>query len=357
MNKTAAKMRQASQRSNAAAGAADEDAPNKKIRLVNPVSHHWASFIFGNSTICPAVVQEGEARGLTLAICGAGPSLAETADEYLPRCDHVWGCNSAAIYLGDQGHKVTHAFTVDQTAHMVEEWYSAPDLHYLLASTVHPHLTQYLQGKGRTTTFFHNYVGVPERAVELVIGWEPTSERSGACEAQTVVMTYEDWLYSAFYQPTVRLGSGLNAVSRAIDLACYMGYKEVYALGADCALRPKVPQPPSELGTEAHQRWLEDTQMHADGGNALRSGATPVTLTGQIDGRWWTTKPDMAITAVWLVKMAQALPHLHLIGDTLPNALMGKDDAFLQRLPMLTHADGTPITYDFSLQKGYTGLV
>ena len=71
--------------------------------------------------------------------------------------------------------------------------------------------------------------------------------------------------------------------------------------------------------------------MHADGGHALASGATAVTLGALIDGRHWETKPDMVITAQWLVRMKRALgDRLTLVGDTLPNALMDKDPVFLE---------------------------
>jgi len=99
-------------------------------------------------------------------------------------------------------------------------------------------------------------------------------------------------------------------------------------------------------------KWLEEgTEMHADGGSALASEATAVTLVGTIDGRDWETKPDLIISAIWLVKMAQAIKQLELIGDTLPNALMDKDDDFLfQRLPNLTGPGGEvrPVVVDQS---------
>ena len=60
-----------------------------------------------------------------------------------------------------------------------------------------------------------------------------------------------------------------------------------------------APAPKPEEGPEAHNRWLrESVVMHADGGHALTSGATAITLTGVIDGREWLTKPDM-ITELW----------------------------------------------------------
>ena len=342
------------------------EAPNF-IELTNPCRPNFPAFIAGNATVCKQVAVQNSAKGEHIVICGAGPSLADHAAEYCPDADQVWGCNSATTWLADNGHRVTHGFTVDQTPHMVEEWYTAPDVHYLLASTCHPHLVEYLMDKGREITFFHNFVGIDERPVELDL--DPDDDPTEWYEGDEVVvvtstdtgaektvrrMAYEDWMYSTLYDPTCRVGSGLNATTRAIDLACYVGAGRITALGADCALRQKRSCPATPYGSPEHLKWLnEDTIMHVDGGNALASEATPMTLTGTIDGREWTTKPDMIITAVWLVQMARALDELEIIGDTLPNALMDKDQDFLDSLPHLPGPDGNPLHFDIAVQGGF----
>lgn len=96
--------------------------------------------------------------------------------------------------------------------------------------------------------------------------------------------------------------------------------------------------------------------MHADGGNALSSGATPVTVGGLIDSgtpgtelrnghaRHWETKPDMMISAVFLVRMRRNYgARLRLMGDTLPNAIRNKTDEYLDLLPSLTDGNGNII--------------
>src|SRR5207248_3158097 len=160
--------------------------------LENPMSNNYEAFIVGNAQSCDHVVEKDSAEGQTLVICGAGPSLREEAAEWCPKCDQVWGCNSAMTYLAEHGHKVTHGFTVDQQAAMVEEWVSAPDVEYLLASTVHPHLTEYLISKNRTLRFFHNFVGLKNPPVQ----W-PDENGVDRIEA------YEDWLYMLLYPGTV----------------------------------------------------------------------------------------------------------------------------------------------------------
>lgn len=283
------------------------------------------------------VVREGSAKGQHVVICGAGPTLRDHAAEWCGKADQVWGVNSALPWLHANGHKVTHGLTVDQTPHMCAEWFNAPDVEYLVATTIHPHLADHLTKRGRAIRYFNNFVGLRQRPV---IGL--------AADGTRRAMDYETWLYSILFQGTIRAGSGLNSVTRAIDVAFFMGFDRVTVLGADCALRAPAPLPESvERGSDAHVEWLKTVEMHADGGNALSSDATPLTFGGEIDGRHWTTKPDMMVSAVWLRKMANRwAPRLELIGDTLPNALAGKDEAFLARLPTLTDATGKAVPID-----------
>lgn len=330
------------------------------IRLENPVSDHFESFIIGNAAeyqkrfppkdppnlgltnakgervklpYCDKVVEPGIGEGKTLVICGAGPSLKEEAAEWCAKGDDVWGCNSALPWLVEQGHKVTHGFTVDQTTEMLGEWASAPaGVEYLLANTVHPHLTSYLMDMGRDVTFFSNFVGVKKPDVS----WPDVN---GVVQS----MCYEEWLYQVLYAGTIRAGSGLNAVTRAIDVGLYMGYDQIIVLGADCCLRfDKKPPEGVEPESAEFMDWLRtETVMHADGGNALASNATPVVMVGEIDGRLFAVKPDLVITAVWLVVMRRKLEgRLKIIGDGLPNALKHKSNKFLERMPKLVDGNG-----------------
>lgn len=347
-------------------------ADGPEIKLQSPTANHHESFILGNAIQCahiirermvddpevqatspdapvmeyvtrcvraamdrcddPPVVKDNIATGQHVVICGAGPSLVANTAEYCSKADALWGCNSALTWLVANGYHPTHGFAIDQTPEMLTEWYTAPDVEYLLASTVHVHLTEYLRQKGRRVRFFHNYVGIAKQPVE----W---ADASGVMKRSE----YEDWLYALLFPGTIRAGSGLNAVTRAIDVAICMGYETITVLGADCALNVKKPKPVGvEIGSDEHIRWLkEDVQMHADGGHALASGATMLTMEGEIDGRLWTSKPDLLISAVFLAQMHKKLKgRLRLIGDTLPVALLGKSDKFLARLPGLVGTNG-----------------
>jgi hypothetical protein len=188
-----------------------------------------------------------------------------------------------------------------------------------------------------------------------------------------MLIGYEDWLYQSLYPTTIRTGSGLNSVNRAIDLAIFMGFARITVLGADCALRFKTVPPPDMInGSPEHLRWLrEEVTMHANGGHGMAANSTPLVLWGRIDGRDWLTKPDMVISATWLEKTRQKFwPYsrpfvdlaeadalaeriegekvgirgrVELIGDTLPVALKDKPDEYLHTLPAMTNAKGEPL--------------
>lgn len=316
------------------------------VKLQNPVSSQFRAFIVGNAQHCDAVVEKDSAKGQTLVLCGAGPSLVDHAAEYCNSADQLWACNSALTWLIDNGYKPTHAITVDQTPEMCKEWVTAPDVEYLLASSVNPNLVEFLLAKERRIRFFHNFVGVKERPVS----WD---DEHGVKQ----IMSYEQWLYCTLYPPTVACGSGLNTVTRALDVAEIMGFEHIIVLGADCSLRVKKPPPKLPPEDPEYQRWLrEDTTMHADGGNALASNATALTMGAVIDagtpdetvregfGRHWETKVDLMISALWLLTLERkSNGRIVVVGDTLPNALRMKNKEYLSRLPTLVDHNGVPI--------------
>lgn len=319
------------------------------VKLDNPMRSKFESFIFANAQVCDLVVEPDTAKGQTIVICGAGPSLRDTADEWTRRGDQVWGCNSAAMWLHENGYPITHAFTVDQTPGMLEEWQAAPPVEYLLASSCHPHLAPYLLARDRTVRFFHNFLGIRKPPVEYCeCGHDhspPVVEGAahGNCtecdctDYQPRRMSYEDWLYALLYPATCRSGTALNSVMRAWDVAQFVGAEETVILGADCAIKFDKPPPKGALvGSPEHIEWLtKHGVMHADGSHPLRSGATPITFDGTIDGRLWVTKPDMAVTAYEMEKLRRMVGRkkLRIVGDVLPNAIQNKPDAWLERLP------------------------
>jgi sulfur transfer protein SufE len=286
------------------------------------------------------VVQPNSAKGQTLVLCGAGPSLKEHIDEYAPKADQIWGCNSAVTWLHKQGYNPTHGLTVDQTAHMYLEWRDAPeDIEYLVASTIHPHLADMLVNRGSRFKYFNNYVGMKGQHIT----WPDANGKDRT-------MSREEWVYALLFPGTIQAGSGLNTVNRAIDVAQHMGFEKIFVLGADCAMQIKgKPKKGLAPGSPEQLAYLKKQSVfHVDGGHALASEATALILEAEIDGRFWTSKFDLCISAVWLGRQEKASKgQVELIGDTLPNFIKDRPPEWIARLPSLMDSTGSAIKIPF----------
>ena len=252
------------------------------IELTNPMQDQFAGFITANRDF-PSItmVVPDSCRGKSLAICGAGPSLA-AAD--ITGVDDIFACNSALPYLMDRGVRVTGAVGIDQTPGLLREWQRTFDVPYYVASSCSPDLIAHLRADGRECRFFHNAVGIPDEVEFYKRTWP---------------------------HPMFMVGQGQTVVSRFVYVARWMGYDRVDVYGADCAL------------------GAEDV-AHANGEHVATAYHNPLIMQGVIDGRTWRTRPDMlrdAVTLARLVRDTQGA--VRLMGDTLPVALIGKDDAFL----------------------------
>src|SRR3990167_2093685 len=90
------------------------------IELASPVQDQLAGFVAANRRTVPLeVVREGVYAGQTVAICGAGPSLAH---ETIRGVDQVFACNSGLPYLVSRGVTVTAGVGIDQTPGLLREW-------------------------------------------------------------------------------------------------------------------------------------------------------------------------------------------------------------------------------------------
>ena len=285
-----------------------------RVQLTNPTSGNWDSFIEDNAALAPRedgklrVARPNARSGKHVVICGAGPSLrGEDSRRALENAiGQVWGCNSAMGWLAEHGLPVTHGFAIDQTDGLLNEWAQVENARYYLATSCNPMLVKHLLAHGKHVTFFHNFVGSPR----------------------------EFELYTRLWPSTVMVGDGLNSVNRAACLARFLGYARITILGADCG-------------------WKADEPFHANGDSPTAHGATPVVLTGEIDGRRWHTKPDMLFSAVALVKWARSMGNrVRIVGDTLVNALMDKPKAFLDRVAVLGDLDRMPGMTERAVPKG-----
>ena len=250
----------------------------------------------------------------TVLICGAGPSLRDLLDQW-PLVDEVWACNSALPYLADRGMQVTHGFAIHQGDTLVApgEWDRTFDVTYYVASSLYPPMLDRLVHERRRVAVFHSFLGLPDP-----VGWD-----RGAHDGKS----YEMALYTDkhLFETGVQVGHGLNSVPRAVCLALGLGFRHIYVAGADCACPPGQPLRP-DLGTPEYADWMRAVPMYADGRTAAVFGVHQAMAEGVVNGRRWVTLPDMVISARALLDLERTAPErVHLLGDTLPNALKGLD--------------------------------
>lgn len=256
------------------------------IELHSPVQHKLRDYILNNRNAVPCnVIPPNTHGGKSVAICGAGPSLANATIEGV---DDIWACNSALPYLVDAGVRVTVGCGIDQTLGLLAEWTDAPDVPYYLASSVDPALVAHLQEMGRSITFFHSHVGCDENELDLYRRTWPS--------------------------PTVMAGEGMSVTTRMIGVAQWMGYERIDIYGADCCFGP-------------------NDLAHANGDRATDAYHNPQIATGSINGRAFRTRPDMLMDAVSLARRVRdSRGTIRLMGDTLPVFLLGKPDDVLDQV-------------------------
>lgn len=254
------------------------------IELRSPVQQHLRRYVEENRQTVPLAVAAPDVfRGQALALCGAGPSLA-TANLNGREYDHIFACNSALPYLVAKGVPVSAGVGIDQTDGLLREWREPPAVPYYIASTCDPALVRHLRAHGHPVYFFHSYVGFSADEFDV---------------------------YCATWPPTFMVGQGMTVLSRFTGLAFWLGFERVDVYGADCAI-------------------AADGTAHADGTMVMDAYRSPLLLEHVIDGRRWVTRPDMLMDAVeWVRRVRASDGKIRLMGDTLPNALMDKEDKYL----------------------------
>lgn len=242
-------------------------------------------------------VEQGAFKDQVLALCGAGPSLAK--DRIYP-ADQVWGCNSAIKWLHEHGKAPDAAIAIDQTEGMLKDWADPPDVTYYVATTVNPKLIAHLREHDRRIVFFHNLVGFDGEV---------------------------DFYNSHPWPPSFLVGTGATVVTRTIGLAAWLGFRRVDIYGADCCMDGDV--------------------AHAGGETIAEAYGAPMVMECEMFGKKWLARPDMLMSAVDLAKVVRDHPgKVRLMGDTLPVALMGMDDAFLDSVICRTDSEGKPPGFD-----------
>lgn len=154
------------------------------------------------------VSQIGMFEGRTATLCGAGPSLNETLDEFV---GDIWACNGAYNFLQDKNIIADYFFC----------WDSGKELLPFLSR---PH---------KDTTFFVASICLPEVFEILkdykVIMWHPFY---GSAVNDSILKHGRDKEYM--------VGGGSACMTRAPFLLTHLGYKEIHLHGADSSMKEDV---------------------------------------------------------------------------------------------------------------------
>lgn len=287
----------------------------QSLEFVNPAWAHQRKYLDANAVRCRRTLHGGEGRGLTVLICGAGPSLKDT---FLPTYaetspDAVWGCNSALRWLWQEKLPVSHGFACAGEEGLLDDWKPFPPVQYYVSSGIWPVIPQLLDRRHRRVWFYHVIL----------------SRKAGFAD-ESAERTYyaKHYLSALCVMPT----GGFNVTNIAVAVALGMGFARILVAGADCclALSPE-PRPDQEDGTlddaayaEANLAWKGRQRMYVDGRDPVTAfGPNVVIPDGVIAGRRFASRPDMLLSAVHLVRLAQRFRHqVELVGDTLPNWLL-----------------------------------
>ena len=252
------------------------------VEMKNPVDHLLHMYSMENAEGDRNMLQPNMFEGLTVALCGAGPSLPDTIEGV----DMVIAVNSAVPFLGAQ---VDIALAIDQTAEMITEWRETVDAIYAVASTVDPKLVRHLENEGRELMFFHNMVAMD--------GVDEMDHYS------------KDWPCPGFV-----CGSGCTVVDRVIGLMGWLGFRRVDVYGADYC-------------------FADDGTVHANGDDATAAYGNPLLMEADLLGRHWVTRPDMLAGAVFMARQVRASGgRIRLMGNGLAVALLGMPDDFLNQV-------------------------
>ena len=277
----------------------------------------------------------GEGAGLTVLICGAGPSLETTYTDVMHRFhpEAVWGCNAALRWLWSTGRDVSHGVSAAGEEGLLDDWQPLPPVQYYVSSGIWPVIPRLLIRRHRKVFFYHVMLGHS-------VGF-PHLEDEAA------------W-YRRLFPPALCIPptGGFNVTNIAVCLAIGMGFSRIIVAGADCCLAlddSDRPDPGADVGddafTERHLAWKSRQRMYVDGRDAVTAFGPHVVLPeGVICGRRFASRPDMLLSALHLVKLVKQYPRrVILVGDTLPNWLLRHpEETWLEAMPQV-NAEGVMV--------------
>ncbi len=314
----------------------------QKIKFVNPNVdnferniRHAADLVKKHGLNMP---RKDQHLGRGAVICGSGPSLkdplvVEQIRERVRGQGYVLFATKAAIgWLHDQGLTPTYGVSMDPGAHIAapHKIRKVPGVKHIIASSSDPQLFEYLMnedehGPAGEVWVFHSACG----------------------------LINEVDLYKELFPDPTPIGGGYNVINRAIGIAQYMSCLPITVAGNDSGWRQgqafyvdgQKNRPGVDMNdggqvelTDADGRISPEGEERKALIESLQ-GLSPSHFTREQKARLeyfeekvWHTRPDMLASAVAMARLHRKLaPNMEFLGDTLPNRLLAKSDAFLKR--------------------------
>lgn len=234
-------------------------------------------------------------------ICGTGPTLLEPKTlkdirRFSRQGFIVIAVKQAIRLLKEQEIKVHYSFAMDPGAAQLKKTPIDKEVNYIVASSCHPAMFDYLTEAGCKITVVHS--------------------ACGATKGNMAEMNIYEKYYPDFCHVEDVMSGGYTVVNRAVHAAEYMGARQIIIAGAPFG-------------------WREGTEYYAKSITEAASNATGPTLgdNGSVDGKLWFTKADLLPSAVSLAKKAKKNPGKFIfLGDSLAKGLEKKDENFLQQI-------------------------
>lgn len=272
------------------------------MKLVNPEVHFLPMNIEYAASLNLPFMQQGalaEAKGAV--VCGTAPSLVKGSTlREIKRLQgigyKVFAVKQAIRILPEYGIIPDFSVAMDPGEKQIKKTPLDPRVTYLVASSCHPRMFDYLLKGGANVVLFHSACG---------------AATENLCEMDIYAKHFPK---NSSYESVA--SGGFTVVNRAIAVAEWMGAKRIYVAGAPFG-------------------WREDEDYYAPTITEPAGNASGPTLDdqGRVDGKRWYSKADLLPSAMSVARKAKANPgKFFFIGDSLAASLASKSDAFLERV-------------------------
>lgn len=267
------------------------------LHLVNPVADQLLPNLLNCASLGLPFAEEGVYAGKHAIITGSGPSLRKwTVIDRLRRLVRtgkyvVFGCKESIHVLREHKILVHHSVSIDPTPWQANDRKTPliDGCHYLVATTCHPDLFQWLSG--RRVSVFHSACGVHDPA-------------TGESEVD---------LYLRLFGHSIVTSGGYTVVNRAMVLARFMGCNRLVLAGCDFGSRKRS------------ERYFAGAQ-----GNAGNDTGPEITDDGLVDGKPWWCRHDQILSAADVALALKADTNIEMLGDSLAKSLARHSDDFIR---------------------------